>query len=1021
MQLDNICRFTTVFVVALLLGVFQTVEHLAAKVEKHQDAQVVGVVQFHHRPILMMKHNNMIHQIRNNVQSRSYQLRNQRSIQEQESVKANQYIVKFKTHPKKILPSKRQIKACIPLARDNTYIIRAKEEQIDRLRHYIDWIGPYTPDLKSRVNFKNIEHNAKKKRKNHGKRTHSIKQSKKQEKLSLNIKLIHDVDTVEKKQEMKEARNIANELRDEISRCANIKKHTDYDNIYVHSKKKLSIQVSASSVHQISEILKGHPSVHWVEIQRDHKILNRYANELIQSGAQLHISTRESTQRVKSQNTIEQCSNSPNCVSQSNTKSKRNTNIQSDQNIAFTWTPIWDHGITGKGEIVGCSDTGIDSDNCLFRDDKNDVPFDRIDTSHRKIVSYQRSQALNPYGEISTADKKDTVNGHGTHVAGSIAGSVLQSSTNYNKLSQYNGISPDAKLFFTDLHNPNEQGLLIPRDLYDDLFTQPYENGVRIHSNSWGCSSPFSCSYNCNCTLNFAIDGLGSVGDHVSNEACLQNFGTRCCEYCNMYDSQSEDIDEFTNDHDDFVVLIAAGNDGSSSKEGNIGSPATSKNAIAVGASSSTNAGFEDSVNYQDISDNLKLVKEYFGIETEEQCCQYSGLEEHMIKLSCCRSYIKADYREKKHIYNEHNLAVFSSRGPADGGFAKPDVVSVGYKVISAHSDGSLETNQCGTMPPENDNEAALLIKEGTSMATPVTAGGVALVRQYLRDYQQMENPSGPLLKAMIIHSALPLSGNVSLDSDETNNQKLSLQSLPSPNSFEGHGIVSLGRTLKFSDSDFELFLEDRQHIDSDTHNQLYCFHVKESSQSSFFGATTAWYDEPTSPATKPHLINDFDLSVYLYDMDSGSAVSFIGNKVYSHDKTHDKTNPVEKVFLRESDYRIPADHTFVVMVNGSSSEIEKPYSIVVTHSQNIERVDCSTHFASTSVKFAPTLQRGQQQDHQSFIPHNLLLKSVFVGSAVGVVLSILIALLTLARMKKNWRPTRLNEDQEQREQPNYA
>merc|ERR1719203_2454083 len=68
------------------------------------------------------------------------------------------------------------------------------------------------------------------------------------------------------------------------------------------------------------------------------------------------------------------------------------------------------------------------------------------------------------------------------------------------------------------------------------------------------------------------------------------------------------------------------------------------------------------------------------------------------------------------------NMAVFSSQGPATPAAPryKPDVAAPGFLVLSANSNDNAE---CGTT-----------VMSGTSMATPVTAGAVALVRQYLRE-----------------------------------------------------------------------------------------------------------------------------------------------------------------------------------------------------------------------------------------------------------------------------------------------
>jgi hypothetical protein len=42
----------------------------------------------------------------------------------------------------------------------------------------------------------------------------------------------------------------------------------------------------------------------------------------------------------------------------------------------------------------------------------------------------------------------------------------------------------------------------------------------------------------------------------------------------------------------------------------------------------------------------------------------------------------------------------------------------------------------------------------GTSMATPLVAGAIALIRQFLRTKKKIRRPSAALLKATLIHGA---------------------------------------------------------------------------------------------------------------------------------------------------------------------------------------------------------------------------------------------------------------------------
>src|SRR6185312_2068126 len=91
-----------------------------------------------------------------------------------------------------------------------------------------------------------------------------------------------------------------------------------------------------------------------------------------------------------------------------------------------------------------------------------------------------------------------------------------------------------------------------------DLFDAAYQQGVRIHNNSWGSAT------------------------------------------ASRYTIDATDVDEFVGTHRDMLLVISAGNDGVAephlnSKAGfvdwlSIGSPAACKNALTVGASRSSRA-----------------------------------------------------------------------------------------------------------------------------------------------------------------------------------------------------------------------------------------------------------------------------------------------------------------------------------------------------------------------------------------------------------------------------------------------
>lgn len=74
-------------------------------------------------------------------------------------------------------------------------------------------------------------------------------------------------------------------------------------------------------------------------------------------------------------------------------------------------------------------------------------------------------------------------------------------------------------------------------------------------------------------------------------------------------------------------------------------------------------------------------------------------------------------------------LSSFSSRGPTTDGRFKPDISSVGEHVLSVNSQGyASQPNWCFNPP------SSIKSMDGTSMATPITSGSAALIRQYFQD-----------------------------------------------------------------------------------------------------------------------------------------------------------------------------------------------------------------------------------------------------------------------------------------------
>lgn len=128
-----------------------------------------------------------------------------------------------------------------------------------------------------------------------------------------------------------------------------------------------------------------------------------------------------------------------------------------------------DAGLDGTGVVVGISDTGIDEESCFFKDPKGAVrrssalnPF--TDPSYRKVIQY-----VNYSGGGG-----DVFAGHGSHVAGSVAG-------NNPADASYRGMAPMAKLAFFDImaYKAEEGDLSVPSDLSKYIFNSSYKAGAR--------------------------------------------------------------------------------------------------------------------------------------------------------------------------------------------------------------------------------------------------------------------------------------------------------------------------------------------------------------------------------------------------------------------------------------------------------------------------------------------------------------------------------------------------------------
>ncbi|WP_332736855.1 S8 family serine peptidase [Flavihumibacter sp.] len=352
----------------------------------------------------------------------------------------------------------------------------------------------------------------------------------------------------------------------------------------------------------------------------------------------------------------------------------------------------------GDGQIVGVADTGIDDTHPDFQNQIHLIPT-----------------AWGRPGDYSDEE------GHGTHVAGSIVGNGAASN------GQIKGTAPGAKVFFQSIMDGNEE-LKLPFQL-QTLFQEAYNNGARIHNNSWGSSTS------------------------------------------SRYTVNSVEVDEFVWKNKDMLLVFSAGNDGNAVNPVNvpagfpdflsIGSPASAKNVLTVGASRSTRksggyAEFSYGVVWPQFFPNPPLNSE-----------NVSG--------------------------NSNALACFSSRGPCDDFRIKPDVVAPGTDIASPKSSKASLSKFWGTYP----GNKYYAIMGGTSMSAPIVAGCAAVVREYFQK-KHNHSASAALVKAAIINGSKKLTGIDAV---------VKFGDLPNFN--QGYGMVEMTNTIPSPNHDFYLFFYD--------------------------------------------------------------------------------------------------------------------------------------------------------------------------------------------------------------------
>jgi len=197
--------------------------------------------------------------------------------------------------------------------------------------------------------------------------------------------------------------------------------------------------------------------------------------------------------------------------------------------------PLYAAGIRGEGQVAQVSDTGVSVSSCYFYDKKGEVPRDTtktVQSSRRKVVQYYAAR-----------DDFDS-DGHGTHCAGTIVGSLCQG-FGCKSTTNAEGVAPAAQVAVYDISS------MFDKFLYPEESTQMFPTGIAagayVHSASWGALS----------------------GNH--------------------YKTRDRDWDGFMWENQDYLAVVAAGNGGEDDTVGSVVN--VGKNSLVVGASNNVATG----------------------------------------------------------------------------------------------------------------------------------------------------------------------------------------------------------------------------------------------------------------------------------------------------------------------------------------------------------------------------------------------------------------------------------------------
>ncbi len=565
---------------------------------------------------------------------------------------------------------------------------------------------------------------------------------------------------------------------------------------------------------------------------------------------------------------------------------------------------VWTQGLTGTGQIVAVADTGLDIG-------VNDP------TLHPDFVGAVAAT----YGlGVGRGGNWSDPHGHGTHVSGAVLGRGTVSG------GTYRGVAYDAQLVFQSILDA-DGGLLGGVASLGDLFLPPYNDGARVHSNSWGAP------------------------------------------VAGAYTADSQAVDQFMWAYRDMLVVFAAGNSGIDLDSNGVidldsmATPATAKNVLTVGAN-------ENDRNVAPFTTNTWGGWGYptDPIASDPTTDNPSGMAAFSSRGPCDDGRVKPDVvapgtfvaspRSRNHAFtdmmtttpnplwtgaapwnyiahgaefkwstegndpgaggailvkanpvdlrmggdtllfgttynlgddsayidfSDDNFANWIEAGPlkgSSGGWINvqvnfglvfllfdPSQMKIRFRLVSGglahgtgweihqariYSGGWARMAEMGIGASWDTTDENYIFMGGTSMATPLTAGAAALVRQHYVDNEGI-SPSAALIKATLIAGATDMSpGQYGAGATQE------IPDPPRPNNVQGWGRVNVENAIFPTAPRVLLYLDDTSGLSSRWKKTI----TFQNNSAAGLTIALAWTDYPSTPAAAINLVNDLDLTL---------------------------------------------------------------------------------------------------------------------------------------------------------------